>query len=418
LTATHPIFAPQKLDMAHRSKHRLFLSVFYFLSGFAFASWASRIPTIKTTFGFTDAELGTILLFMPISSMIGLPLSGWLVSKYDSRIPLAAAFCMLGISVMLIGFSISTPMLVFSICFFSFALRMLNISMNTQAITLQKLYQKRINGSFHGLWSTGGIFGVGVSTLLIALDVPMNYHLMIVSIAVFAVTAYSYNKLLRNDRSPAGNKFKIGKPDPMIVSLGLLLFFACICEGGMFDWSGIYFKEVVSVEIFTWGYLMFMICMAISRFASDSVIEKIGMQNTFLLSAGFIIVGIGTAVIFPTFWPSLIGFCLVGFGTASIIPMVYLLAGTSKKYSPGIVISIIATYGIVGMLIGPPLIGYLSHAFSLRVAFIAFALAGLMLIPISRLFFAFSLRVAFIAFALAGLMLIPISRLFFKRSVQ
>jgi MFS family permease len=386
VTATPPIFA-QNVAMADRSKHRLFLSVFYFLSGFAFASWASRIPTIKTAFGFTDAELGTILLFMPISSMAGLPLSGWLVSKYDSRIPLAAAFSMLGLAVLLIGFSVSTPMLIFSICFFSFALRMLNISMNTQAITLQKLYQKKINGSFHGLWSTGGIFGVGVSTLLIALDVPMDYHLLAVSLAVFGVTAYSYKNLLRNDRAPAGNKFKLGKPDPMIVSLGLLLFFACICEGGMFDWSGIYFKEVVSVEIFTWGYLMFMVCMAISRFASDSVIESIGMAKTFILSASLIMVGIAMAVIFPTFWPSLIGFCLVGFGTASVIPMVYLLAGTNKKYSPGIVISIIATYGIVGMLIGPPLIGYISHAFSLRIAFIAFALAGLMLIPISRMFF-------------------------------
>ena len=49
--------------------------------------------------------------------------------------------------------------------------------------------------------------------------------------------------------------------------------------------------------------------------------------------------------------------------------------------------AVIATYGIVGMLIGPPLIGYISHAFSVRIAFIAFALAGLMLIPISRMFF-------------------------------
>jgi MFS family permease len=373
--------------MADRSKHRLFLSVFYFLSGFAFASWASRIPTIKTTFGFDDAELGTILLFMPISSMIGLPISGWLVSKFDSRIPLAAAFVMLGCAIFLIGFSVSIPMLVFSICFFSFALRMLNISMNTQAITLQKLYDKRINGSFHGLWSTGGIFGVAVSTLLVALDVPMDYHLATVSILVFAVTAIAHKHLLRNDRAPAGNKIKIGKPDPLIVSLGLLLFFACICEGGMFDWSGIYFKEVVQVDVFTWGYLMFMICMAISRFASDYVIEIIGMAKTFLMSALFVMVGIATAVIFPTFWPSLIGFCLVGFGTAAIIPMTYQLAGTSKKYSPGIVISIIATYGIVGMLIGPPMIGYLSHAFNLRFAFIAFAVSGLMLIPISRMVF-------------------------------
>jgi MFS family permease len=69
--------------------------------------------------------------------------------------------------------------------------------------------------------------------------------------------------------------------------------------------------------------------------------------------------------------------------------MTYSIAGTSQKYSPGIVISVIATYGIVGMLIGPPLIGYLSQALGLRIAFIAFALCGIMFIPISQMFFAY-----------------------------
>jgi hypothetical protein len=44
------------------------------------------------------------------------------------------------------------------------------------------------------------------------------------------------------------------------------------------------------------------------------------------------------------------------------------------------------------MLVGPPLIGYLAHAFNLRIAFIAFALSGLMLIPISRNFFRYQSR--------------------------
>ena len=83
----------------------------------------------------------------------------------------------------------------------------------------------------------------------------------------------------------------------------------------------------------------------------------------------------------------MIGFCLVGFGTAAVIPITFLLAGSSKKYSPGVTISIIATYSIVGMLIGPPLIGYVAHALNLRIAFVIFGFAGLMLIPISQLFF-------------------------------
>lgn len=155
----------------------------------------------------------------------------------------------------------------------------------------------------------------------------------------------------------------------------------------MFDWSGIYFQEVVQVDIFTAGYLIFMTCMALSRFLSDRIIDRIGMPATYVFSAAFIFSGIGLAILFPSFWPAMIGFSLVGFGTAAIIPMTFTLAGSSKKYSPGMAISIIATYGMFGMLIGPPMIGYLAHAFNLRVSFIAFACAGFMLIPISQLFF-------------------------------
>jgi len=83
----------------------------------------------------------------------------------------------------------------------------------------------------------------------------------------------------------------------------------------------------------------------------------------------------------------MVGFCLVGLGTAAVVPMTYLLAGSSKKYSAGVTISIVSTYSIVGMLLGPPMIGYVAHALNLRIAFIIFGLAGLMLIPVSKLFF-------------------------------
>ncbi len=368
-------------------KQRIFLGVFFFLSGFCFSSWASRIPTIKTNFGLNEAELGTILLAMPISSLIGLPISGWMVSRYDSRVPLLFAFICLAIAILCIGLATNLVLLVSAMCLFSFCLRILNISMNTQAIALQKLYNKRINGSFHGLWSTGGIVGVGFSTMLVGIGTGMDLHLLIICVVALIVTFVSYRHLLRNDRASSGNKLAFGKPDPYILYLGLLVFFASICEGGMFDWSGVYFKEVIQVELFTLGYLIFMICMSISRFASDTIIERIGMSKTYIMSAVFILTGIALSVTVPQIWTSMLGFCLVGLGTASIFPMTLTLAGSSQKYSPGMAISLISTFGIAGMLIGPALIGYLAHAFNLRIAFIAFALSGLMLIPVSQLFF-------------------------------
>jgi len=373
--------------MISNSKHRFFLSLFFFISGFSFATWASRIPTIKTAFGFNEAELGTILLAMPVGSLIGLPISGWLVSKYNSRVPLAVGYALNALSLALIGIAHNTFSLVFAICVFAFTTRIFNISVNTQTLTLQKRFDKKIIGSFHGFWSIGGIAGIALSTLLLTFDVTIAVHFSIVAGLMLLVTLYSYQFLLKGDKSETGNKLILSKPDPYIFYLGIVVFLCAICEGGMFDWSGIYFQEVLNASIFTYGYLIFMTFMATSRFLSDFIIVRIGMPKTYIMSAAFIVSGISLAIVFPTFWTAMAGFSLVGFGTASIIPMSYALAGASKKYSPGMAISIIATYSITGMLLGPPLIGYLAHAFNLRVSFVVFGLCGLMLVPITKMFF-------------------------------
>jgi MFS family permease len=370
------------------TKHRFFLSLFFFISGFTFATWASRIPTIKSSFNFNEAELGSLLLAMPIGSLIGLPISGWLVSRFNSRIPLAVAYGVNTCALALIGFTSNTISLVFAVALFAFSTRIFNISANTQAITLQKQMDKKIMGSLHGFWSTGGIAGIAFSTLMLSLNVGLQLHFIIVGAMALALTCFSYQFLITNDRAESGNKIVLSKkPDPYILYLGLVCFFAAICEGGMFDWSGIYFQKVIKVEIFTYGYLIFMTFMALSRFASDLIVVRIGMPATYIMSGLFIACGIALAILLPYFWTAMIGFSMVGFGTAAVVPMSYALAGASKKYSAGMAISIITTYVITGMLLGPPLIGYLAHAFNLRVSFVIFGMCGLLLIPITQLFF-------------------------------
>lgn len=373
--------------MEEKVKQRIALGTFFFLSGLTFATWASRIPTIKTFFNLNEAELGTILLVMPISSLIGLPISGWLVSKFDSRNPMLVSFLLFNVTLIWIGFVQTTLGLVVAISFFSFFMRIMNIAVNTQSIIVQRKFEKRIVGSFHGLWSTGGLVGVVFSTLMVQMNIGIANHLLGVSIFTTILIFIAYLYTIKNDKSSTGNKLIFGKPDPFIVYLGVIIFLAAICEGGMFDWSGVYFKEVIKEDVFTLGYLSFMACMALSRFFSDKFIVRFGVKKTYLFSAITIQIGILIAILLPFFWTALLGFCLVGFGTAAIFPMTFALAGTSKKYSPGMAIAIISTFGIVGMFVGPPLIGYLAHAFGLQKAFLIFVVGGFLIIPISRLFF-------------------------------
>lgn len=368
-------------------RQRIGLSVYFFISGLAFASWASRIPTIKTGFGLNEAELGSILFTMPISSLLGLPVSGWLVNKYDSRWPLFLGFIAHAFFLLLIGLSDSILLFTTAIFLFAFSNRVTNIAMNTQAINLQNIYTKKINGSFHGLWSLGGIAGVGITTAMVALGIGIRIHFLSVAALVLLASIFSFGSLMQNDKSARPSGFSFRKPDPMILMLGFLIFYAAICEGGMFDWSGIYFKEVVGVEIFTAGYLAFMTAMAFSRFLSDWIIHRIGMPRMFVISSIMVTVGLLTAIIFPLFWTALIGFMIVGAGTAAVVPMAFTLAGSSKRYSPGTAISMIGTFGLIGFMIGPPLIGYIAHTFNLRFSFVFMAIMGMSILPASRRFF-------------------------------
>lgn len=368
-------------------KQRVFIGLIFFSIGVSFATWASRIPDIKAQFNLNDAELGSLLILMPISSLVSLPFSGWLISKFNSRKPLIISIFINALSLMLIGNAKSILVLSVGISLFSFTTRTLNLSLNTQGVHLQKQFEKNILGTFHGLWSAGGIVGAALTTLLLNYEIDIQLHLIIVAFLVIVACATAYPSLIKNDRPATGNKLIIGKPDPYIFMLGLIAFCAAVCEGGMFDWSGIYFKEVIKTPIFTYGYLTFMTFMAGFRFLSGTIIAKIGMRRNFTASAFSVLLGVLLAISFPTIWCGLIGFALIGIGTASVVPMVYALAGKSEKYSTGMALSIITTYTISGMLIGPPLIGYISHALNLRVSFILFAVAGLMIFPISRMLF-------------------------------
>ena len=373
--------------MITKQANRIALSTYFFLSGLCFATWASRIPTIKAFFKLNDAELGSVLLVMPIAALIGTVTSGWLISKFNNRDLLLFSFVFFALALLGTSLVFSTLFLILVLALFSICMRVLNIAMNAQSITLQTFYKKNIIGSIHGVWSFGGVIGVVFSTLMVKYNVTIQNHFLVITLITILATIIAYKYSLTKDKSTTGNKLIIGKPDPFIFYLGLLIFFAAICEGGMFDWSGIYFKEVVKENVFTYGYLLFMIFMATSRFFLDKILDKIGMPRMYVISGLLITIGTLTTVLLPEFWTALIGFCLVGIGVSAIFPMTYILAGKSKKYSAGMAISIIGTYAIVGMFIGPPLIGYLSHAYGLQNAFFTLVVCGLMFIPISQLFF-------------------------------
>jgi MFS family permease len=168
-------------------------------------------------------------------------------------------------------------------------------------------------------------------------------------------------------------------PDKSLLKLGLIAFCSMLCEGAMFDWSGIYFKKVVLAKpsLVGAGYTAFMCTMALSRFVADYFTFRFGFKRVIQVSGLIIISGLLIAVLLPTFYPSIAGFLLVGIGVSSIVPLVYSAAGKSKLLSPGIALASVSTISFFGFLIGPPLIGILAGISSLRLSFAVIAFMGL-----------------------------------------
>jgi len=370
------------LSFPSRRVHRIAVSAFFFLAGLCFASWASRIPNIQLKLHLDNAALGAVLLGLPTGLMVSLPLAGWLVAKFGSRPIALSAALLYAATLPVLGLVTTVWQLVGCLFVFGMGGNLLNISINTQAIGTEALYGRTIMASYHGLWSLAGFSGAALGTLFIGLGwLPWQHFLVITALALLIVLAASGN-LIRKDPHAGGDQPIFARPDRSLVNLGIIAFCSMICEGAMFDWSGVYFQKVIHPPqgLVAIGYTAFMSTMASGRFLGDWLTTKWGIKRILQLSGTLTATGLLTAILFPWLIPALAGFLMVGAGVSSVIPLVYSAAGRSKVLSPGVALAAVSTIGYLGFLFGPPFIGFIAQAFGLRVSLGLIAVLGSLIV--------------------------------------
>ena len=377
------------ISQQHKKRIRLAVSLFYFGQGLGFATWASRIPTIKTALGLSEAQLGTLLLMIPIGQLLTLPLAGFLTNRYGSHrlLPWASAFYAL--LLIIIGFSPNIWMLGASLFFFGVMGNMCNISVNTQGVLAEELYERPIMSSFHGAWSLAGFTGALIGILSMNLEWTSIQQFVGICVLLLVNVLFNRNFLIPEIKKEEEKKEKSKfKPDGLIIQLGIIGFFSMATEGAMFEWSGVYFSEVVKApeKLIILGFGSFMVMMALGRFIGDAVIAKIGRQRTLQISGILMFFGMLVSVIFPNLYVCTLAFMLVGLGVACNVPTVYSVTGKHKTIPAGVALAMVSSISFLGFLMAPPLIGYIAELFNLRYSFALFSLFGLlMFIMCSRL---------------------------------
>lgn len=359
--------------------YRIALCAFFFGQGLTFSSWASRIPDIKNMLQLSDGQLGGLLLGLPAGQLTGLLFSGYLVAKFGSKQVLSIACILYPASLMLVGLANSSLSLFLSLYVLGLFGNFFNISVNTQAVAVERLYGRSILASFHGVWSLAGFVGGIIGSLMVAAGVSPIVHFVLTFCIVTILVQTARFYILPRDNKTSIKASVFTKPDKTIVILGIIAFAVMICEGTMFDWTGIYFETVVKtpIEFSRLGFVAFMCMMASGRFGADYFITKLGHKRMLRSSGIIILSGLALAVLFPNIVIATIGFMMVGIGVSSVVPITYSLAGKSTTMLSSAALASVSSIGFLGFLIGPPLIGFISESFGLRIAFGIVALLGL-----------------------------------------
>ena len=365
------------------------MASFFFLQGLVFASWASRIPDIKQALDLNEAQLGGVLFAIPVGQMSAMALSGYLVSRFGSHRMLLLAALLYSGTLMALGFISETWQLFAMLVFFGVAANLHNISVNTQAVGVERLYRRSIMAAFHGLWSLAGFIGGIIGALFAAFSVSTRVHFSFIFAVCMGIAAIMFRLTLPRDRARStapGHKRPKGKIDPYVVLLGLIAFGCMASEGTMYDWSAVYYEAIIkpSPELIRLGYIAYMCTMVCGRFMADGLVTRFGVIRILQASGALIASGLLISVLLPHVATATFGLALVGFGTASVVPVCYSMAGKSQIMHPSVALAVVSTIGFLGFLLCPPVIGFIAHASSLRHSFALIAVFGLMTAVLAR----------------------------------
>ncbi|AVF47843.1 MFS transporter [Elizabethkingia anophelis] len=354
----------------------------FFAHGLVFSSWASRIPIVKNMLDIGEAELGTLLLLMPIGQISTMILVGKLTSRYGSSRIIKNCFMLYPFILLLIGFADSYWQLMIILFFFGVSGNLCNIAMNTQAIEVEKLTGKILMASYHGAWCFAGLVGALMGLLVVNIGLSTFNHFTLVFMIVGGLWWYCKRHLSNIPTAAGQPKQSVYKQaNPTLIGLGIIGFLSMAIEGAMIDWSGVYLQTIVKApeHQIMLGYVSFVFMMTLGRFTGNYVLEKYGKRSILRLSGLLMSGGLFLSIIFPELWICIIAFMIIGLGSSLSVPSVYSTVGTLNLTSPGIALSFVSSIAFLGFLAGPPLIGFIAEALDLRYSYGLFACFGILL---------------------------------------
>lgn len=335
-------------------------------NGFLWAAWVPHIPEVKGSLGLTDASLGLALLGPAIGSLISMPLVGRALSRLGSpRVTTAMAF---GTFLVIAGPGLATNLagLFLALVLWGVVTGGLDVSMNAQAVEIEKAYGRPIMSSFHAWWSVGTVTGTGVGILGVSAGVSLARQQAVLAVLLALASLWAVRQFLPDapaeQYQPGGRVFEL-----RLVLLGLAGICALLTEGSAGDWSPVYLHDDLKVAAPGLAYGGFTVMMTIGRLVGDRVVQRLGRARSITVLGGVGALGMALGLLAHDLAGALAGFACLGVGLSVLVPVFFSTAADGPG-AAGPKLAVVSSFSYLGFLIGPAALGPLASATSIHTA--------------------------------------------------
>jgi MFS family permease len=340
--------------------------------GLLFASWTAHIPQVKDHLGLSDGALGFALLGAPLGSVTAMLVVARLLPRLGSKRMVQislAGYCLAG---PLVGLAGSFGALFAALYAWGAFQGALDVSMNTQAVTVERAAGRPLMSGFHGSWSIGAFAGAGIGALGVAAGISLTTQLLLLAVPVLAVTGPLSLRMLADPATSGGQpagRATVRLSGPVLI-LGSIAFASMLCEGASADWASVYLRGSIGVGAAAagLGYTAFSLAMVVVRLSGNRLLARFRARQLLPVLAAIATAGFTAGLVGGDSVTVIAGFACLGLGLALVVPTVNSAAGRLPGLSQGTAIAMVSACGWAGFVFGPPIIGELASASSLTVA--------------------------------------------------
>ncbi|MGX9225402.1 MFS transporter [Streptomyces albus] len=359
-----------------RTRGQLAIAALFCALGFQYATWAARIPALKTDLGLTAGEVGVLLMAAGVGASVSFPLVAVLMRRLGSQ--RLALLSLLGLTVLLLALAAAPnyPVALLVLCADGVFVGCLNTAMNAQGAALEETYGRNAMARLHATFSGGSLLAAAVASAMTAATPSVTAHFAVAAVLLLLLLgAAARTGLLPEPGTGASapgkqearkEKRRTGwsLPSRMTVWMCCAMAFGTVTEGAMNDWSSLYMKDVAhaSAQLAPMGIAVVSGMMVVARLFADRWRARWGDRRVVLLGSALAGAGLVFALAVGGVVPALLGFACVGLGIAAVTPCVYVAA--AKQGSDSLTV-VAAGLGTTGLLAGPPFIGFVAQQSSL-----------------------------------------------------